>query len=142
MIGLLVVDGLRRSECSGESTPFLGSDPQAFAIYGCLARNAGPLIEVKKRLGIYDPNWKTVIKQSASGGDATLVFGVRMLGQNISDSTAFLSISEKVRRSPTRRLRRALRSEPEDARNLPASDGSRCNRPRLPFRDHRTWHGP
>jgi hypothetical protein len=50
------------AECSGESRPFLGSGKQAFAIHGCLARDAGPLIDIKKALGIYNPAWKTVIR--------------------------------------------------------------------------------
>lgn len=62
-VGTLAIIGfLGREECSGERTPFLGSGPQTFETYGCLARNAGPLIAIKKRLGIYDPAWKPVIK--------------------------------------------------------------------------------
>ena len=53
---------LKRAECSGESRPFLGSGRQFFEVYGCLARDAGPLIGIKKRLGIYNPGWMPVIK--------------------------------------------------------------------------------
>ena len=60
--GLAVLSALNRAQCSGESRPFLGSGRQTFAVYGCLARDAGPLIDIKKRLGIYDPSWKPVIK--------------------------------------------------------------------------------
>ncbi|MDX7953500.1 hypothetical protein P7D22_20250 [Lichenihabitans sp. Uapishka_5] len=60
--GLAALGLLSRAQCGGEARPFLGSGRQAFAIYGCLQRDAGPLIALKKRLGIYDPAWKTVIK--------------------------------------------------------------------------------
>ena len=53
---------LRQAECSGETRPFLGSTKQAFVINGCLAKDAGPLIDIKKRLGIYNPAWMTTIK--------------------------------------------------------------------------------
>jgi hypothetical protein len=60
--GCALLAFLSRAQCSGESRPFLGSGKQAFAIYGCLARDAGPLIGLKKALGIYNPAWKTTIK--------------------------------------------------------------------------------
>lgn len=60
--GLAALGAWNRAQCSGESRPFLGSGRQTFAVYGCLARDAGPLIDIKKRLGIYDPTWKPVIK--------------------------------------------------------------------------------
>ncbi len=53
---------MKRAECNGETRPILGSGRQHFAIYGCLARDAGPLIDIKKRLGIYDPRWRPVIR--------------------------------------------------------------------------------
>ncbi|MCW6510230.1 hypothetical protein [Lichenifustis flavocetrariae] len=53
---------LRIEECSGETSGALGSAKQAFALPTCLAKDAGPLIAIKKRLGIYDRKWMTVIR--------------------------------------------------------------------------------
>lgn len=59
---LAIYGAWRQAECSGEARPFLGSGRQTYAAYGCLARDAGPLIALKMRLGIYDPAWRPVIK--------------------------------------------------------------------------------
>jgi hypothetical protein len=54
--------GLSLAECSGEHRPVLGSGRQAFAVRGCPLRFAGPLIGVKKAIGLYDPRSIPVIK--------------------------------------------------------------------------------
>ena len=55
-----VTECLTLAECSGEYRPFLGSGKEVFAVRGCLARDAGPLIDIKKLLRIYDPRWMPV----------------------------------------------------------------------------------
>ena len=63
VLGVCCIAALMSSgECHGETTPYIGSARQAHVTPYCLLKNEGWLFGVKQRLGIYDPQWKAVIK--------------------------------------------------------------------------------